>query len=113
MLARVTPPVGMKRSAPGEESVTGRRGEESVTGRLVRRVLQGAAVRGAVPRVGTAIRPWRVERVGTRRSTGAVPWCRAVAGRPLTLTLTLALALALALALTLREAAHRTARRRP
>ena len=27
MLARVTPPVGMKRSAPGEESVTGRRGE--------------------------------------------------------------------------------------
>ena len=27
MLARVTPPVGMKRSAPGEESVTGSRGE--------------------------------------------------------------------------------------
>ena len=27
MLARVTPPVGMKRSAPGEESVTGSRGK--------------------------------------------------------------------------------------
>ena len=93
MLARVTPPVGMKRSAPGEESVTGRRGER---GRAEREYGQ---------------RPWRVKRAGTRCSTGAVPWCRAVAGRPLTLAL--ALALALALTLTLREAAHRTARRRP